>query len=371
VEPNTRLKFFFAAMLLVTALVILVGGELLARQFYVIEPPVWIGKGDTRLSDEEFLTAIKADPDLMWRLHDDVVLDDRDIALRGRVSNGQGLREPENIPLRKADNELRILFIGESITFGWRVKHDQTFVDLTERALGERFPQLRVTAINAGVPAYSLFQAWRFLITEGFDYQPDLVVLGGFGFNDSTPWAANNLSDYQNFELWQARQPIKGLQWSRLAQLIVHATHREPRQSRDTAQRPRLLLSEFRDILDQIRAAADEQGAELFVVIQSHQNNFNGKFPEGDLTPYQRVLREFGEMLRLGTLSEPALLDGVAVIRGLVDEHGYEKVMFDRVHPTPLGHAALGEGIAARIEPWVETQIAFERWPVDRAEPLN
>ena len=41
-------------MLAGTAIAVLVAGELFARQIYRLDPPVWIGRGETPLSDEEY-----------------------------------------------------------------------------------------------------------------------------------------------------------------------------------------------------------------------------------------------------------------------------------------------------------------------------
>jgi lysophospholipase L1-like esterase len=347
----------WAAMLLGSVAFSLAAAELIARQVFELTPPIQVGRGDTRLSPEENAVGFVGDPELIWRLRRNVRLPDRDAALRGLVSNDQGLREPATIPAEKAPNELRILFLGESITFGWQVRHDETFADRTEQALRERFPGVEIVTINAGVPGHSLFQGWRFLVTEGFAYRPDLVVLGSFGFNDSGIW--RNLSDFEQHARWQARQPPAWLRWSALAQLIADRLQPAPKAAIGDKPRPRLRPTEFRELLERIEAATRAHGAELLIVVPGHEYNLDGHYPKGTWGPYQTVLARYGAGLHLGPLPEPAVVDGAALLQQLEATHERSELMFDYVHPTPLVHAALAEQLADRISPWVEAKLRF------------
>ena len=98
--------------------------------------------------------------------------------------NAEGLRGPSR-GHPKPPGTYRVLFLGDSVTFGYRIARDEeTFPAVVERRLAERW-QAPVEAINAGVGGYSPWQERLFLADEGLRYEPDLVVLG-FVLNDVT-----------------------------------------------------------------------------------------------------------------------------------------------------------------------------------------
>lgn len=80
------------------------------------------------------------------------------------------MREDHAIPKPKQPGQIRLLFLGDSVTFGYLVSHTETFVQRAEEELRARFPDASIECINAGVPGYTLFQGWGFLETEGYSY---------------------------------------------------------------------------------------------------------------------------------------------------------------------------------------------------------
>jgi len=82
-----------------------------------------------------------------------------------------------------SDEVYRILFIGDSITFGFAVEQGRAFDRGVAARLAERHPDRRVEVINAAVPGWSWLQGLRLLETEGLALEPDLVVIG-HGTND-------------------------------------------------------------------------------------------------------------------------------------------------------------------------------------------
>lgn len=88
--------------------------------------------------------------------------------------NSLGLRGPEIGA--KSTGEKRVLFLGDSVVFGWGVKEERLFVngvaDRLEKATGDGW-----VGINAGVCSYNSEQEGLYLEHRGFDLQPDLVVL--------------------------------------------------------------------------------------------------------------------------------------------------------------------------------------------------
>jgi hypothetical protein len=363
-SPNltrSRLFLFSIAMLLTSVLVALVASEFFIRAFVSFQPPVSIGSDVLDPRDHE--TAFEADPVLIWRLRKNVRFPEDHAVFPGIVSNSQRLRSAVEIPAKKTANELRILFVGDSVTFGWGVPHEATYSELTGRALQERFPDLSVTIINAGVPAYGTLQGLRFLEAEGFDYQPDLVVVGSFGFTDSLPW--EGIPETERFRRWDAEQANPRLQWSYTARLISRFLYAREYPPSPTPDRPRLNLVEFRDVLERIREATQQHGAQLLVLIPPHMNNLNGRVTPGTLGPQQQVLADFGETLHLGLINEPALVDGAGLLFEMTDEHDSSKLMIDLVHPTEFYHAAFAAEVDSAIAPWVELEVSFGRFDTE------
>jgi len=104
---------------------------------------------------------------------------------RGRIDiNAVGLRGPE-LPDPPETSELRLLFVGDSITFAGEVPYDVTFparVAEMLHASGEpRFANARV--LNGGVPGYSPFNELHWLGEHGPGLRPDAVIIQ-FCLND-------------------------------------------------------------------------------------------------------------------------------------------------------------------------------------------
>src|SRR5262245_45917719 len=95
--------------------------------------------------------------------------------------NALGLRGPELGP--KAPGELRVLFLGDSLTYGQGVADDETVPYTLERGLRAREPDRAWTVVNGGVRAYGTAQELGLLEELGARIEPDVVVLGWY-WND-------------------------------------------------------------------------------------------------------------------------------------------------------------------------------------------
>ena len=112
------------------------------------------------------------------------------------VINSKGLRSPET-PYEKAEGVFRILALGDSWTFGFRMDEPDAYPRQLERLLnaraGERGDARRFEVVNAGVIGYSTDQEAAYLRVEGWKYQPDLVLVNYYPVNDTH----NKLASYQ------------------------------------------------------------------------------------------------------------------------------------------------------------------------------
>lgn len=111
------------------------------------------------------------DKDLGWKLKANV---------NGRIlgtkikTNAKGLRGQE---ISYFSKNKKILYLGDSVTFGYMIADDQkTFPYKIEQLLEQKLKQ-KIDTINAGVCGYSPTQEYLFLIKEGIKYKPDLVII--------------------------------------------------------------------------------------------------------------------------------------------------------------------------------------------------
>ena len=98
--------------------------------------------------------------------------------------NGKGLRGPE-IDYARTRDALRILYLGDSVTFGFMLADYAASFPYQVETLLEAELAREVETINAGVGGYSPWQAVNYFAGEGLRYQPDLIVVG-FVLNDVT-----------------------------------------------------------------------------------------------------------------------------------------------------------------------------------------
>jgi len=331
--------------------------EIAARFFRKQPAPLRLGQfSELVASRHRFETdeIFEADPELFWRLAPDITLPDDARPLFGVISNSQGLRSRGRINSRKPPDELRILFCGDSCTFGYLVGLDETFVAASELALRSRFPGKRIQCINAGVPGYSLFQGWRFLASRAAALQPDLVVLN-FGWNGHASW--DGTGDLEHFERMRAGQPIRPLRWSKLCRLFLQVAHDRSSSGPDVATRPRLLPYEFRTLLGRSEETVRELGADLLVLVGAGRTSVEPTRFRDYLTPLQEEQLRFGKQLRLGPGAEPGYLNGVEVLQSMRPEHAPSSIFFDEVHTTPTANRHIGQAIARKLEPWVRERL--------------
>src|ERR1700745_1667207 len=101
--------------------------------------------------------------------------------------NSEGIRDRE-FSLEKPPGVYRVMMLGDSTTFGWGVKEEDTAAKFLERKLNADLPARdnRAEVMNTGVGNYDTVQEVTYYETIGWKYHPDLVVLVFF-INDPEP----------------------------------------------------------------------------------------------------------------------------------------------------------------------------------------
>jgi lysophospholipase L1-like esterase len=97
------------------------------------------------------------------------------------TTNSRGYRATREFAVPKPASARRILFLGDSFTFGQGVEDHETFAAQTERRLKQLCPTTELEVVNAGVPGFSTSQELALLEAEGLALRPDVVVLAFYG----------------------------------------------------------------------------------------------------------------------------------------------------------------------------------------------
>jgi len=84
--------------------------------------------------------------------------------------NSHGLRDKE-YDFKKPKNKIRILAVGDSLTFGEGVEYGDRFTEIIEKSFSN------VEVINCGVPGYGLDQILIQFAADGIKYSPDFVII--------------------------------------------------------------------------------------------------------------------------------------------------------------------------------------------------
>lgn len=281
-----------------------------------------------------------------------------------------GLRSPETPHAKPAGVE-RILALGDSWTFGFRIAESDTWPRQLERILAERAApgSPRTEVINAGVIGYSTQQEAAYLRTEGLRYAPDLVIVAFYPVNDTE----RKLARYARHRRLHAIHPRLLELYAGFRKLELVKFYGGVRRSLKN-RLARLQLS-----------AAEGMGFDAAGARRVVENDWTGSYREGNTgwEEARAALHEIGELTRsidadgllvllpdvldLGRyldryhpLIEPLVrraaaeagLDLLDLASGFAAYRGRESEirMAGQRHPNPRGYRLIAEQIADRVE---------------------
>jgi lysophospholipase L1-like esterase len=281
-------------------------------------------------------------------------------------TNEQGLRE-RPIETGEHPDELRILCLGDSWTYGQGVPAERTFARRFEAALQQRYPRYKVCVINGGQPGYSYLQGYYLADRLLALYHPQYVVVCGFneGGNRQITEMEISLPDDSWRQrlmavLHQSRLYLRlrtGVAWLTRAQRAAEAARAAAARAAaaraaavEEARKHHIQLPEDRFLADAvtlryargIAAKARASGASCIF--------FNHAFRPLKLERHgKRYLTEVDDAV-LGQLHEP----GVATVTICPVESDQEHAAYmqpqDPVHPNEMGHQAMGYALAELFE---------------------
>ncbi len=92
--------------------------------------------------------------------------------------NSDGFRDYE-YNKKKPKNVFRIAVVGDSVTFGWRQRLEDTYPKKLEQLLRQNEGgNLKFEVLNFGVGGYNAEQEIELVKTKVINYEPDLIIIG-------------------------------------------------------------------------------------------------------------------------------------------------------------------------------------------------
>lgn len=261
-------------------------------------------------------------------------------------ANHWRMRGPE-YPDEKADDVVRIIFVGDSSVFGYRLTWDETFSAAVERLRESQFPGKDYQVANCAAPGHSTFQSYLKLTRQCLAFQPDLVVIAN-QYSDSTQEV---MPDKEKFHLaaWSpAGQMVQKLAFYRLLRNLylrrVNASGQDidawviPQVGApETAQGDfsRVSLDDYYQNLKMMIAAVRDAGAKpaLMVLPALADVRHDDRLPSKQ---YRKVMRGVAEEEGVLLIDAPARFSQLPELDGM---------FFDPVHPGPTGARFLAQAI--------------------------
>jgi lysophospholipase L1-like esterase len=305
VKVSGRIDLFARLLLVAVSPIVLIAGLELGAWWMDLQAGFFLGPGNANCLRRSWL--LETD----FRPHCDGNMSGTKLR-----TNSLGLRGDEI----RDDGSKRILAIGDSCTWGWRVGQDESYPAVLQRLLDERYGAPAYQVINAGVPGYSTYRGLLYLRERGLRLNP-AIVIAGYSFNDLSGGGDDEVRIAHNRLVMPLllvddffTESFRFYRWARYSMAVTDA------RSGDHAKR--VPPDKFKRNLAEIVRLSRDHGAKVmllnFTELRRH-------------IAYKTALVEVAEELDV-----PLLF--------------YEGPKFDVVHPTAEGHRAFAPQILARLE---------------------
>ena len=258
-------------------------------------------------------------------------------------TNSRGLRERE-LPLEKPPDITRVLFLGDSVTFGPGVRNEEPFPRLLDTALDDR-----VETVNAGVVGYNTTQELAFFQEVGLAYDPEVVVLT-FVVNDLLD--AFSIFDHQyqpmglfaDQKMWLRRNShlyrfVQNLYWRLSLELLRRQT------GPTEAARPRERLEKRLAEIAAIAETAQANGAAFLLVL--YPDNLEDAVSESATGQRITVRRELTGFAQRSGYPFVDLSDALGDVR---DPRSRQFRLREDPHPSAAGHRAIADALRPPLQ---------------------
>jgi len=254
-------------------------------------------------------------------------------------TNPDGFRSPPYAKQKKTGVK-RIIGLGDSFMFGWRMSNDECYLSLLEKKLQQIFPDMTWEVINTAVPGYNTVMEVETLKAKGLQFGPDIVIIHYVGNDIDLPNFIQKKDNYwtlrESFLVSFLRKRLRENPGGTQDPLVPAPHHSiEKRFEND----PKRVPDEYRDMVGEdacfqamkgLKALSEKHGFELLVVL----------FQAPDF------VREMCSRLKI------PLIETVHKVRHTMDSLGIEQYVGSILtigkedpHPSALGHIIIAECI--------------------------
>jgi lysophospholipase L1-like esterase len=308
-----------------------------------------------QISDAKQAGIFEGDPLLLWRLKPNLNRAVWDFTVLSTNSQHLRSRNSTDTLAPKQPGAIRIVCLGDSVTFGFRVpvvwpdkptQYDPEWVPfsmLLEKQLKEANPDRQIDVVNMAVPGYTSQQGLAWLRRDLDRLKPDLLVVS-FGWNDAS------LSDVPDRAAVNTSWPAFGTRWLiDHSQAFAHATRwlrsrqldeKNPPPSRGRPQ-ARVSQEEYLANLLGIEQLARQHGAAVIVMAAPYRDH-SSEAPEADLMLQYRIA--------LGTTMRQRKIPFLEIRELTEDAFPSNEGWFgERIHPNHMGHRLVASELLKMI----------------------
>ena len=332
---------FIYVVFLLLLLAIELGTRLTLPRVQSLELFVTTPQQRMQVASPEQAGIFEGDPLLLWRLRPN--LDHAIWDFTVLSTNAQGYRADYPIG-RKSTGTFRIVCLGDSVTFGYRVPvvwpdkpkdYDPEWLPfpmLLEKQLRNANPGRQIEVFPMAVPGYTSHQGLAWLRRDIDVLEPDLVIVS-FGWNDAS---YSSMADRQAIRTdWYA----VAVRWLiDHSQAFAHATRwlrnrSSPAQAIETKPVSRVSEAEYIDNIQSIIGLARSRRAGVIVIGAPYRDSTTNP-PEAELmTRYRTALRASTEGRQVPYLEILELTEAAGTVNS-----GF---FGELIHPNHMGHRLL------------------------------
>jgi lysophospholipase L1-like esterase len=309
-----------------------------------------------QVADAKQSGIFEGDPLLLWRLKPNLDRAVWDFTVLSTNSQHLRSQSPADSVGPKQPGALRIVCLGDSVTFGFRVpvvwpdkptEYDPEWLPfsmLLEKQLKDANPGRQIDVVNMAVPGYTSHQGLAWLRRDLNTLNPDLIVVS-FGWNDAS------LSDVPDRAAVNTSWPAVGTRWLiDHSQAFAHATRwlRSGLQAKEENQPPlrerpqaRVSQDEYLANMLGIEQLARQHGAAVIVMTAPYRDH-SSEASEADLMLQYRIA--------LGTTMRQRKIPFLEIKELTEDAYPANEGWFgERIHPNHMGHRLIASELLKLI----------------------
>ncbi|HPQ20154.1 MAG TPA: GDSL-type esterase/lipase family protein, partial [bacterium] len=256
--------------------------------------------------------------------------------------NSAGFRSNYEYTELKDSDVFRIACIGNSITFGYRRKVNETFTTILEEILNNRkIKNYKFEVYNFGVPGYTSHQGLVVLKRYVIKYKPDVVIIS-FGINDERHVVVPDKE--QKIKITILSNIEKYVQKFFTYQLLVRFYYLAAEKQFAKKQLvSRVSIADYKKNLEEMINICNEKNIKVILFTPPYNPIFIGSSFGNNMEEYNNAMKEV-----VNTNKAILLVDFKNKVFEIFEKEK-KNLIWDGVHPDYDGNLLLAELISLKI----------------------